>query len=522
MPPNPQTKLGNNATLLASWWSTGFSLVIIVVRICGRYIRSEELFTEDRMMLVSIVPLLIRMGFVHVILIWGTNNTKTAGLSDLEIQHREIGSGLVLAARIFYALFIWTAKFTVCLFLKRLLSTISVLRKSTQVMMHFIQYFLATTLVAVVLATLTECQPFDHYWQVIPDPGPRCRLGYANLITMGVCDIITDIFLVAIPIPLVIASAMRLKKKVSLVCFFAFSMILVAITCYRVPSVIQRNGLQGYRSLLASLEILAATAVSNAVVIGSFVRDRGVKKQKFKKAYGSASVSESLERSSVRRNITYHQWGSDADLAGDVGFRLEPDLQSTDSKIVRPAPVAAIDRDFTAQTGALDRDWTFNKHRQSALSAGTEDDRTSAGESIGEEHVYSHEYLQSQGLDYLPRISGALDGTSSASPRKVSFFDVGGLLGPSSPGESKPPLTTWPSRPADFAPSADRPDPQQYRRGSRALLQDVGGLLSSPSGDSSSPPTARNYSRLQPPYSTGDNLSVPTYWPDPEEGGPSR
>jgi len=333
---------------------------------------------------------------------------------------------------------------------------------------------------------------------------------------MGICDIITDIYLVTIPIPLVIASAMRLKKKVSLVFFFAFSMILVAITCYRVPSVIQRDGVQGYRSLLASLEILAATAVSNAVVIGSFVRDRGVKKQKFKKIYGPVSVSESLERSSVRRNLTFHHWGSDADLASDVGFRLEPDLQSTDSRIVRPAPVAAIDRDFTAHTGPLDRDWSFNKHRR---SAGTEDDRTSAGESIGEGNVYSHEYLQSQGLEYLPRSSGALDHNSSASPRKVSFFDVGGLLSPPSPDElrSPPMACAWPGRSADPAPSAD---PHRYRRGSLALLQDVGGLLSVSPGDSSSPSTSRNHSRLHPPYSTGEfsirpDLSVPTYWPDP-------
>ena len=387
------------------------------------------------------------------------------------------------------------------------------LRKSTRFMMQFIQYFLATTLVAVVLATLTECQPFDHYWQVIPDPGSSCRLGYANLITMGVCDVITDIYLVTIPIPLVIASTMRLKKKVSLVFFFAFSMILVAITCFRVPSVIQRDGVQGYRSLLASLEILAATAVSNAVVIGSFVRDRGVKKPKFKKPYGPASMSESLEPGSVRRNLTYHHWGSDADLASDVGFRLEPDLQSTDSRIVRPAPVAAIDPDFTAHTGDLDRDWIFNKHRH---SAGTMDDRTSVGESIGEGNVYSHEYLQSQGLDYLPRSSGALDGNSSTSPRKVSFFDVGGLLSPPSPDELRSPPTAWPGRPADSAPSAD---PHRYRPGSLALLQDVGGLLSASPGDSSSPSTSRSYSRLNPPYSTGEfrirPLSTPPYWPDP-------
>ena len=55
-------------------------------------------------MMASVIPLLIRMAFVHVVLLWGTNNTKTAGLAMEEIRHREIGSKLVLAARIFYAI----------------------------------------------------------------------------------------------------------------------------------------------------------------------------------------------------------------------------------------------------------------------------------------------------------------------------------------------------------------------------------------------------------------------------------
>jgi hypothetical protein len=55
-------------------------------------------------MIASIIPLFIRMAFVHVVLIWGTNNTKTNSLTELDIRHREIGSRLVLASRIFYAL----------------------------------------------------------------------------------------------------------------------------------------------------------------------------------------------------------------------------------------------------------------------------------------------------------------------------------------------------------------------------------------------------------------------------------
>jgi hypothetical protein len=56
-------------------------------------------------MLLSILPLMARMAFIHVVLIWGTNNVDlSVGLSPNDIHHRVIGSRLVLGARIFYAL----------------------------------------------------------------------------------------------------------------------------------------------------------------------------------------------------------------------------------------------------------------------------------------------------------------------------------------------------------------------------------------------------------------------------------
>ena len=79
-------------------------------------------------------------------------------------------------------------------------------------MLQLIRYFLLGTFIAVVLATLLECQPFNHYWQVVPDPGAQCRQGYAQLITMGVSDIITDLVLVIFPIPIVLSLSMRVTR----------------------------------------------------------------------------------------------------------------------------------------------------------------------------------------------------------------------------------------------------------------------------------------------------------------------
>lgn len=101
--PPSQTYIEINPTLLVSWWCTGFALVIILFRLAGRWIRTERMFLEDKIMALGIIPLLIRMGFVHVVLRSGTNNTVLTGLSENDILNRELGSRLVLPARIFYA-----------------------------------------------------------------------------------------------------------------------------------------------------------------------------------------------------------------------------------------------------------------------------------------------------------------------------------------------------------------------------------------------------------------------------------
>ncbi|WEW54894.1 hypothetical protein PRK78_000321 [Emydomyces testavorans] len=454
--PIAQTKQQTNPTLLVSWWATGFSLAIILVRVFGRYIRTERLFPEDWVMALSILPLLIRMGFVHVVLIWGTNNASAAGLTDLDIYHRELGSRMVLGARIFYALFIWTAKFTVTAFFKRM--TAQIWRRSFQKILLVIRYFLVLTFIAVILATLTECQPFDNYWRVLPDPGPSCRQGYAQLITMGTCDVITDLLLITFPIPIIYRSAMPTKRKVSLTLLFGLSFILVAITCYRVPSVISRKGSQQYRSLLASLEILAAAAISNAIVIGSFVRDRGVKKQKFK----AGSLSESVEQTSSRRaTLTHHHWGSDADLVGDLGIRLDPDLRSPSYQKIRPAPVA-LPSGQLAKRGSIDPNWQFSYFQFNA-----DDDRTSTTDSLSGLKVHPHEYIET---NVQPYRKDATMPPSYMSLSKVSLNDVGGLLDPPSPTD----VTR--NHPPQSHPYRDSKD--QHPSRSRSLLNAVSGLLS--------------------------------------------
>lgn len=104
-PPPLRPFSAEKPTLLVCWWITIFCTSIILLRVGGRYVRTERLFLEDKVAALAIVPLFLRMGAVHVILIYGTNNAQFAGanLTDVEIHQKSVASGLVILSRILYA-----------------------------------------------------------------------------------------------------------------------------------------------------------------------------------------------------------------------------------------------------------------------------------------------------------------------------------------------------------------------------------------------------------------------------------
>lgn len=280
-----------------------------------------------------------------------------------------------------------------------------------------------------------------------------------------------------------------------MVLLFALSLILVVITLYRVVSVIDRHYDQRFRSLLASLEILAAAAVSNALVLGSFVRDRGTKKQHFR--FGSTGGHSSLERSTTapRRAITARTWGSDADLVGDLGMRLNPELTKKPISIPRPAPVATSHHS------------TSNPTTSSLATT----DWASPTRQITEKDEIDMKVPASIG-DLQP-------GTSDApiTPRRMSFFDVGGLLGENdSPHvRQRSSKATYQQQPITSPSLGLYPPITGSGRGSHALLQDIGGLMED------SPPSPRNPTSDPSPHSQNSLIEALQSTPPNSPPGPS-
>jgi hypothetical protein len=236
-----------------------------------------------------------------------------------------------------------------------------------------------------------------------------------------------------------------LCRKVQLSLLFTLSLFPVAITLYRIPSIVKRKGVQQYRTLWASIEILAATAVANALVLGSFLRDRGPKKIKYR--FGS-TIAESAEWPSRRETSATAFWGSDEDLVRDMGLGMDPEFRAMEkAPPVRPAPMAIPHTSRTVDLHSAN--WQFPTSTDGDSSTDLKGSSYTTGEA------------------------------SLTTPKRVSFFDVGNLLDDHARRSGSSSTAANGGYNNGASPTA------APRRGSNAILQDVGGLLSSDDCNSS-------------------------------------
>lgn len=286
---------------------------------------------------------------------------------------------------------------------------------------------------------------------------------------MGTADIITDILLVAFPIPIVARSQIRLKRKLSLVCLFSFSVALIVITGLRIPYVIQHHGRQQYRTVWASIEILASAAVSNALILGTFVKDRGVKKNK----YRPDATLDTISRAETRRATvaSFHRDSEEA-LFRQMGVRMPEELCYPTSPLPRPAPVARISDSKTPQ------------HHELLMSP--------ADISDGPPSPHDSADALRKASDTAP---------SSSTGQSVSFFDVGGLLGGSEPRQGSGTTAQDFAVQGPCSPGASRP--------TQDMLSGLGGRLSLTRSRSHRTSTHRDRSRSRPTRSRDGPASRP-------------
>lgn len=216
---------------------------------------------DDLWMAIAVVPLIAR---AIAITFWG--NLHGPGHTDSELARAQ---KLLIVARLGYAIFLWCLKMTIGTFYVRLTDRANYMRKSGKIL----HWFIFLTFLAVFLSTLLECRPLNLFWHIDHTNPPSCQKGTANLLTMAVTNIVTDILLILFPIPLLWRMTLSKAKKIQLTIVFSVGIFVIAVTSARLPLIFDQSNRQVTRSIWASIEMGTACLVANVGFFYALIKD---------------------------------------------------------------------------------------------------------------------------------------------------------------------------------------------------------------------------------------------------------
>ncbi|KAL2128958.1 hypothetical protein VTI74DRAFT_8412 [Chaetomium olivicolor] len=142
-----------------------------------------------------------------------------------EFRLRVNGSKTQIAGWSTYTFLLWTIKAAMCTFYVRLTEGLGYRKR---VYAGFL--LLGATWLAVFLSIILGCRPFHKNWQIYPNPGNYCQpaISRIDVLVTVVLNVLTDIYLMSIPIPLFWRSSLRPLKKAGLMLLFSGGIFVTA------------------------------------------------------------------------------------------------------------------------------------------------------------------------------------------------------------------------------------------------------------------------------------------------------
>ncbi|TKX25276.1 hypothetical protein C1H76_2509 [Elsinoe australis] len=250
-------------------------ILLIVARIVLRLFRQQKITQGDCWCIAASVFILVRLVTNVFLLKYGSTRT----LSDAERpkilpgsqKYDEIvmGSKITLISRTMLNCLLWCLKMAV---LDMVFKLIRKLRYEKLVYWSFIA-ILAATWIAAMLGTFLGCRPVSLYWQVNPNPG-KCAVGDDWLLSYEIGNMLTDLLLLAVPIPLLLSAKITWMHRLRLLFLFSLGGFLIAISVVRMMQGFGST-LQVSRTMWASIEIFFAVFVAVSPTIYALCHSKG-------------------------------------------------------------------------------------------------------------------------------------------------------------------------------------------------------------------------------------------------------
>ncbi|KAF4344239.1 integral membrane protein PTH11 [Fusarium beomiforme] len=183
---------------------------------------------DDYLMLVAIIPYTIETALAYTVgakfrglTNSGMTEEERKALSPESEEHawRIGGSKVQIAGWILYVTLLWVVKSALCAFYFRLTAGLT----GYKIRIYVGFGLIAVTYITIICCILFSCQPFHRMWQIYPNPGNLCQPALSKLYIFIVVslNIATDIYLLAIPIPMLWGARIPKVKKYGLLVLFS-------------------------------------------------------------------------------------------------------------------------------------------------------------------------------------------------------------------------------------------------------------------------------------------------------------
>ncbi|KAK8069903.1 integral membrane protein PTH11 [Apiospora phragmitis] len=190
-----------------------------------------------------------------------------------EFYKRVWGSKIQVIGWSFYAFILWSLKLCLATSYKRLFERTSIKRSRLLISIAF--YVIGATYIIVALSILLSCQPLPKFWQIYPNPGNLCQptLSSVYVLVVIVFNVLTDAYLLSIPLPLLWQVNIGLRKRLPLMALFSGGLFIGIAGCIRAH-VILNSGPEGAAegSRWACRETFVAIVVTNMPFIHPKIR----------------------------------------------------------------------------------------------------------------------------------------------------------------------------------------------------------------------------------------------------------
>ncbi|KAI1170027.1 hypothetical protein F4777DRAFT_592250 [Nemania sp. FL0916] len=149
-----------------------------------------------------------------------------------EYHTRQTGCKIQLSGWSTYSALLWTLKASLLVFYIRLTDGLGrgYLRR-----IYIGFALLLATYLAATLNLFLGCRPFNRYWQISPDPGDGCQPAVSTRIVWvyASLNIISDLYLLSIPIPMLWNTTLALPKKLGLIVLFSGGVFIIVCALIR-------------------------------------------------------------------------------------------------------------------------------------------------------------------------------------------------------------------------------------------------------------------------------------------------